>query len=375
MATDPAAACSRRGWLRGALGCAIAGTPLLAAAAAPGGAPRLFAAWDLEDGRHQIGCLTLRPDGAVPQPLAADAVLDVPTRAHGLVPLRDGSVLVAARRPGEWLLRWHPAKPQATQWHWMAEDRAFSGHVQPLGRHLYTTESDLESGAGLLVRRDAATLERLAEWPTGGVDNHALLPDGEGGLFVANGGVATRPETGRTKIDLAGMDSSLVRLDAATGRITGQWRAADRRLSLRHLAWQGRHLGIALQAQHEDAGERRAAPVLAVLSDARGGAAARPTLRVIPAPEPLGGYGGDICAADGGFAVSCPRVNAAARWSVDGRWQGLVAHQEAYALVSLGERAWVAGPRGLQPLAPGRHATPWRQALLPDNHAALASGA
>ncbi|MCR5866622.1 DUF1513 domain-containing protein [Aquincola sp. J276] len=368
MATERSAGLPRRRLLQAGLAAATAaGLPRLAVAA-HGPSGRVFAAWDLSDGRHQIGCLRLpASDGAACQVIG---LLDVPTRAHGLLPLPDGGVLVAARRPGEWLLRWHPAQPQAAQWHWIDGDRAFSGHVQPWGGHLYTTEADLETGDGLLVRRDARTLERLAEWPTGGVDNHALLPDGRGGLFVANGGVATRPETGRLKLDLAGMDSSIVRIDAASGAITHQWRLADRRLSLRHLAWRGDDLGIALQAQHDDADSQQQAPVLALLRGARGAPAAA-MLVALSTPQPLGGYGGDICATPAGWFVSCPRVDAVAGWSAGGRWQGVQSHTQAYALVAAGNTPWVAGPGGWRALdggAPALH--PWQAAREPDNHAA-----
>lgn len=339
------------------------------ATAAPG-AKRLFTAWDLPDGRHQLGCVRLSTaDGA---PCQVEAVIDVPTRAHGLLPLPDGGVLVAARRPGEWLLRWHPARPTQAQWHWMDGDRAFSGHAQWLDGHFYTTESDLETGAGLLSRRDPHTLERLAEWPTGGTDNHMLLADGRGHLFVANGGVATRPETGRLKIDLDAMDSSIVRIAAASGRITGQWRLDDSRLSLRHLAWRGPDLGIALQAQHDDPAAQQAAPVLAVLRGARA-EGAEPTLVALPTPQPLGGYGGDICATPAGFHVSCPRVDAVATWSATGAWQGTQAHGEAYALAATDGSALVAGPGGWKALgnAPALH--PWQGERAPDNHAARAA--
>lgn len=376
MATDaPTPGLRRRQLLQAGLAAAAGGAwcgPVAAAAGEAAGAPgRVFAAWDLPDGRHQVGCLSL-PAGAH-APCRVIAALDVPTRAHGLLPLPDGGVLVAARRPGEWLLRWHPAQPQSPQWHWIDGDRAFSGHVQPLGEHLYTTESDLESGAGLLVRRDARTLERLQEWPTGGVDNHALLPDGRGGLFVANGGVATRPETGRLKIDLAGMDSSIVRIDAASGAISHQWRLDDRRLSLRHLAWRGDDLGIALQAQHDEAPVQQAAPVLALLPGARR-TPDTAQLAAVATPQALGGYGGDLCATAQGWFVSCPRVDAVAAWTGDGRWQGVQAFTEAYALIAAGAEPWVAGPGGWRALGEAQPALhPWQGPREPDNHAALAA--
>src|SRR5690606_21978582 len=53
--------------------------------------------------------------------LTADALqvreqTELPTRAHGLARWPDGSVLIAARRPGDWLLRWWPDSGERT-WH------------------------------------------------------------------------------------------------------------------------------------------------------------------------------------------------------------------------------------------------------------------
>jgi hypothetical protein len=234
-------------------------------------------------GRFYIGLLSLAPgrqgDASAKQPLSVRAALQVPSRAHGLCPLPDGSVLAVARRPGDWLVRWHPGRSAAPQWLWQAADerfadRTFNGHMLPSpdGKHLYTTETDVETGASLVGVRDARTLHKLAEWPTHGVDAHELIWDhhsagstGLASLIVANGGVPTAPETGRAKRDMHRMDSSLVRLDAATGDLLGQWRLDDPRLSLRHLAWNraASVLGIALQAEHDEPALRHAAPVYA----------------------------------------------------------------------------------------------------------------
>jgi hypothetical protein len=171
--------------------------------------------------------------------LAIETVLEVPTRAHGLLREASGSLLAVARRPGDWLLRWS-AEGRPLAWRWIEPGRAFAGHViiSEDGRTLYTTEIDLDSGTGLIGVRDAGSLEKRAEWPTGGLDPHMLTRDATrpGALIIANGGVPTQPETGRAKRELHRMDSSLVRLDARTGALLGQWRLADQRLSLRHLA-------------------------------------------------------------------------------------------------------------------------------------------
>ncbi len=294
---------------------AVSGAPtrVLAAREAAGRSVTLAAAWQAGTG-YRVGILTQDAAGG----LRIAAALEVPTRAHGLLRESGGTLLAVARRPGDWLLRWN-RDGRALAWRWIEPRRAFSGHVLASddGHTLYTTEADLDTGAGLVGVRNAATLEKFAEWPTHGIDAHELIRDAshDGRLIVANGGVPTRPETGRAKRDLERMDSSLVCLDAGTGAPIGQWRLNDRRLSLRHLAWgkgaSGPILGVALQAEHDDRDVRSSAPVLA-LFDGR-------SLRSVAAPMPLAGYGGDIAALGTTFAVSCPRARGVALHGSDGQ--------------------------------------------------------
>jgi len=353
-----------------------------AGAGAAGSAIRLAAAW-LQDGVHHVGAwrANVSPDAPQgPESLRLTCALAVPTRAHGLCAEPAGTVLTAARRPGDWLLRWDPRRGRALQWHWIEADRAFNGHVlaAPDGRRVFTAETDLESGTGLIGVRDASTLRKLAEWPTHGLDPHdiAWLPGqgGDvGGLLVANGGIPIRPETGRVKVALDRMDSSLVLLDGEHGRLLGQWRVNDGRLSLRHLspaippsgtaapsagkAALSPLVGIAMQAEHDDATLKAQAPLLALwdgaslhLADQPGGLA-------------LSGYGGDVAALPGGWAVSATRAGQVARWTQEGQWQGTQPLEEACALMTDAEgRLWAAGPaqawtlraRPEQPLLPDR---------------------
>ena len=348
-----------------ALGAAALAMPAVPAWSAPAAMPRLLAAWQCapqdtaEAARYQIGLLAAQADA-----LVVARALDVPTRAHGLLAEAGGTVLAVARRPGDWLLRWQPgeAEPQTA---WIEPDRAFNGHVIASrdGQRLYTTETDLETGAGLIGVRDAATLEKEAEWSTRGMDPHELLLDADGSLLVANGGIPTLPETGRLKIGLERMDASLVRLDTRDGAVLGQWRLPDPRLSLRHIAWggqDGRLLGIALQAEHSDTAAKQAAPLLALFDGQ--------TLRTAAAPQPLGGYGGDIAWANGGFAVSTPKVDGFARYGADGRWQGFTALAEACALAGEAGRLWAGGREEAVVAEAATIATRPVPALRLDNH-------
>ena len=323
----------------------------LAAAAAMGLTPawarspdRLLAAWQV-DNEQRIGVIAVA--GAR---WSVQQQITVPTRAHGLMVEAGGSVLATARRPGDWLLRWFPASGQ-TQWRWIEDDRRFNGHaaVSTDGKTIWTTETDLDTAQGRLAARDAKSLEKRAEWATHGMDPHEFLVLPErlgdipgGSLIVANGGIPTLPETGRSKRALDRMDASLVALDPRDGALLGQWRLDDPFLSIRHLAWDpvSRAVGIALQAEHPDADTKRLAPVLAVWNGQRLQAA-----RSQPAVQ---GYGGDICALPGGgFVVSCPRADTLALFGVNAHWSRNQPHREAYALATADEHWWASGADGV----------------------------
>lgn len=258
----------------------------------------------------------------------------LPTRPHGLLPEADGGLTILAVRPGAWMLRCDGAGRvvRALRLEDEGETR-LAGHaiVSADGERLFATGTDFRTGQGCILVRKRENLRKLDEWPTHGLDPHQLLLDGEGHLFVANGGVPRTRED--RKVDLHRMDSSLVRLDAESGQLIGQWRLADPRLSLRHLAWNrapredGALLGIALQAEHAEAEKRAAAPVLAVFDGER---------LVTPARENDGiGYCGDIAPAHrGGFVVSSNQSGQALLWhpGIPDKLQPVVKMQEAYAL-------------------------------------------
>jgi hypothetical protein len=359
---------TRRAILRRAVALAapLAGIP--GAARAKATATRhLAAAWNSADNLHWLGLLASSAPG---DPLRVLHRLELPTRAHGLLVEPGGSVLAVARRPGDWMLRWQPGTQQPPQWCWSAQDRRFCGHVQRTAQGLWTTEVDLERQHGIVALRDIRTLQTVAEWPTHGIDPHMVITDGDDNLLVANGGVPTLPETGRFKLDRTAMDPSLVRLRRRDGALLGQWRLDDPRLSIRHLA---RHadgtVGISLQAEHDDADQRMRAPLLARFDGK--------TLRTSPwQPDALAGYGGDIAATRGGFALAATRAGQLTFWGSDGRWQGAVPLPQAcpLALVAttpgLGAaELWAGGAeQALQRVDDGRTTPHGVGALRLDNH-------
>ncbi len=352
-ATEPG--CSRRQAL--ALGLAAWPWHVLATPAAV----TLCTAWDDAAGRSHVGQLRLHPQRERVDVLAS---VSVPTRAHGLLRLRDGSVLAVARRPGDWLLCWQPQQRRHTL-HWNDAARRFNGHLALRDDRVFTTETDLADGQGRIVVRDARTLRERAVWLTHGRDPHDLAFDALGQLWVANGGITTDPATGRAK-DTRAMDSSLVCLDASDGSLRGQWRLDDKRLSLRHLALRADGaIGIALQAEDDDAAARAAAPVLALW---QGGA-----LRAIDGP-PLAGYGGDITVRGDAFVVSAPRAGRVVCWRANDGWRDAALLPQACALASSDAGVWSSGAGAVFEIGTGAGQAPaWRlpPTWRPDNHAVL----
>ncbi|MDR7153159.1 hypothetical protein J2W49_005139 [Hydrogenophaga palleronii] len=355
----PAGAISRRRWLMGAAALGLA--PAWAARENA----QLVAAWQAS-AKQRIGVIEV---GA--QHWSVRQTLAVPTRAHGLLVEAGGSVLAVARRPGDWLLRWHPVSGQ-TLWHWIEDDRRFNGHAAASadGRRVWTSETDLETAQGQLAVRDGTTLAKTTEWPTQGMDPHELLVLPQrvgaipaGSLIVANGGIPTLPETGRSKRELGRMDASLVALDARDGGLLGQWRLPDPHLSIRHLAWDTASgtVGIALQAEHPDAGTRQRAPVFAAWDGQR--------LQAAIGQPALQGYGGDICALPGGgFVVSCPRANNLALFTASARWVRNQTHEGASALARHDRHWWASGTESLWCAPEGVRAHSAGASVQFDNH-------
>jgi hypothetical protein len=324
---------------------------------------RLGAAWRgaAEGSTHHLGILAV--DWAA-RTLRVAASVPVPSRPHGLQPEPGGGLLAVALRPGRWLLRLD-ADGRVMRQIDIADEplpRRFGGHVVASadGQRLFTTETDTTTGRGRIGVRDARTLGKIDDWDSAGVEPHQLLADPEGHLVLANGGI-WRDRDDR-KIQLARMEASLVRLHGQTGALLGQWRLADPRLSVRHLAWGvDGLLGVALQAEHDDADARAQAPALAVWDGQ--------ALHAMPGGH---GYAGDITGAPGGgFVVSHAMRDTAWWWhpSAAQRLTEVANLQRAYALTTAGG-VLIAAARGLARWHPQEPPAmlPWPAPMALDNH-------
>jgi uncharacterized protein len=373
MATDPA----RRKFLDISASLIAAATfPRLAAASAPSGAsrrsraqaalPDLLGSWE-RDGAYYAG-LWRAQHGA--QGVA------LPFRAHGVLadPRHPGLAIVVARRPGAYVMRFDAARSRDVVIEEADSGSVFNGHaaLSADGSTLYTTENALEDGSGLVGVRDPATLVKRGKFATHGMDPHELLVEPQGTLLVANGGILTLPETGRTKLNTDRMDPSLVRLDARDGQLLGQWRLPDSRLSIRHLARApGGTVGVALQAEHAQLALRQDAPLFAWFDGA--------SLRAAEAPAnvELAGYGGDVACVTGRtgtyFAVSCTRAGLVACWDSEGRWLRATPLAGACALAPFGDALIAAGEEGELARVTTQGAesfVDWKSAIKWDNHMA-----
>lgn len=262
------------------------------------------------DGRYMAGLLQVNPgSGAV---LVDEGhQLPLPGRAHGLAKGSDGSLWIAARRPGDWLIRWQPASG-ATQRLWFEPDVALNGHVccAPQRHAIALTATNHETGEGSIKWYDEHTLDSQPAWPTHGIEPHAmlLLPSlpavsTRPVLVVANGGLLQKPETGRARVPGSVVDSSLCAFDLETGNLLRRWALQDRHLSLRHLAFNTTtgELGVALQAHSDDMAVNHTSPLLAVLAQGK--------LSLVPGTAGFQGYAGDITACASGFAVAATQAS------------------------------------------------------------------
>ena len=187
--------------------------------------------------------------------------VSLPGRGHGFaVHPSTGHVVVFARRPGKWALVLDPATGAEVGRLSASEGRHFYGHgaFSPDGAVLYTSENRFEDGCGIIEVWDVARdWQRIHEWPSHGVGPHEIRVLCAGTrLAVANGGIRTHPDTGRAKLNLDAMVSSLAVLDTAGGGLVrlASFGERLRRLSIRHLDID-RDFRIVVAMQHE--GSRR----------------------------------------------------------------------------------------------------------------------
>jgi hypothetical protein len=148
----------------------------------------------------------------------------LPARAHGMAFSKaTGRTVAFARRPGTYAMIFDPSGRDEPIVIAAAEGRHFYGHgaFSPDGRLLYASENDFDNNRGMIGLYDARNhFSRIGEYETYGTGPHDMTVSDDGRLLiVANGGIETHPDFGRTKLNLDHMEPSLTLIDAATGAL------------------------------------------------------------------------------------------------------------------------------------------------------------
>ena len=191
----------------------------------------------------------------------------LPARAHGLTYCpATGRGVAFARRPGTFAMIFDPAGRAAPVVIHSPEGRHYygHGHFSPDGRLLYASENDFDGNRGMIGLYDATDgFRRIGEFDAQGIGTHDMTVSDDGRyLLIANGGIETHPDFGRTKLNLDHMEPSLVVLDAKTGHVVQRHTLPEtlRQLSTRHLDIDGEgHVWFACQYE----GSRNDLPPLA----------------------------------------------------------------------------------------------------------------
>ncbi len=254
-----------------------------------------------------------KPDGSfvlcgIGVDLSVRFELPLPARGHAAAahPHRPEAVAFA-RRPGTFAVVIDCVTGQQKAVLDAPAGRHFYGHgaFSSDGSLLYTTENDFEAGRGRIGVWEARQgYERISEWDSGGVGPHDIkrLP-GRETLVVANGGIDTHPDSGRTKLNIPTMQPNLTYVE--NGRVieTAALPPDMHKNSIRHLAvGPGGAVAFGMQWQGDD-------PVDALVGVHQMGAPIRLMSAAANDVRQMDGYIGSIAiAADGRtIAVTSPR--------------------------------------------------------------------
>lgn len=316
-----------------------------------------------------------RPDGAFSLcGLTADGqiafAMPLPGRGHAAAAHPERPQAVAfARRPGRFALVLDCAAGAVTAHLNAPKGRHFYGHGAFTldGRYLFTTENDYDAARGVVgVWHADAGYRRMGEFSSAGIGPHdiRLLPNGAA-LVVANGGIETHPDSGRSKLNLATMrpNLSLLKLDGELIEQHETPRGLGRN-SLRHLAVgaQGQ-IAVACQWQGDPIDPP---PLLGVLRPGQG-------LQFLAGQggleRQMQGYAGSIAIRDneGSIALTGPRGGVAAIFRATGQHAETRHHADVCGVAPAGGGfAFTTG--GGDVILPGgsaRHNLQWDNHLIP----------
>lgn len=272
--------------------------------------------------------------------------IQTPFRGHGASqhPTIPSLLVMYARRPGTSGVVVNLESGEIEQTFEATNQRHFFGHgcFSQDGKYLYTTEADLLTGQGKIGVRDGLTFKHLGEFDSGGIGPHEikLMPDGKK-LAIANGGILTKPESGRKKLNLDTMRSTLTYANRNNGEIIEQVTVPEPKASIRHLdVTDNGEVVFGMQIQRGAAGHENPVPLGATH---RIGEAAR----LLKAPEALIYQMNDYC---GSVAVNSakqtagftsPRGDVVAFWKInDGQFAGYHQLQDVCGITTSADQRY-----------------------------------
>ncbi|ABD54288.1 DUF1513 domain-containing protein [Jannaschia sp. CCS1] len=303
--------------------------------------PAFLSAAQAPDGNYHLCGLDPRGDVvfSIPLPGRGHAAAAHPTRPEAVA---------FARRPGRFALILDCVTGQETARLLPPPNRHFYGHgtFSSDGDVLFTTENDLTTLEGRIGLWDAAHgYVRLGDVPSGGIGPHdiARLPGTET-LVIANGGIATHPDSGRTPLNPATMRSNLayMRTDGTLLERV-ELDVTLRQNSIRHLSIRDDGLVSAGMQWNGAEGEH---PPLTLLH--RIGAAPRLLAAPTQTHRQLDGYVGSISFDQAGahVAVTSPRGGTVHIFDVNsGAFAGLITAEDICGL-ALSHRAGLIATTG-----------------------------
>ena len=235
---------SRRQFLAGLLATGLVPIPTWADA----GSPQYLSAAALRDGSYVLCGIGAADDilFQIPLPARGHAAAAHPTRPEAVA---------FARRPGTFALVIDCAQGASKSVMTAPAGRHFYGHgaFSRDGQWLFTTENDYEAGQGCVGVWDVqAGYVRVDECASGGIGPHDIkrLPQSDT-LVIANGGIETHPDSGRTKLNIATMAPNLTYLLDGRSIETVMLDPTLHKNSIRHLDVTAGQVAFGMQWQGE----------------------------------------------------------------------------------------------------------------------------
>ncbi|MBL4646371.1 MAG: hypothetical protein COA52_06295 [Hyphomicrobiales bacterium] len=169
--------------------------------------------------------------------------MPLPKRGHDVVYSAAAQKLaVFSRRPGTFAAIMDRTMATPPKLITSPPNRHFYGHgcFSANGKLLFSTENDFDNAKGVIGIYDAASdFKRIGEFSSHGIGPHdtLMLPDGHT-MLIANGGIETHPDYGRSKLNISTMKPNLAFVDIRHGTLIERHElpAEFSKLSIRHLA-------------------------------------------------------------------------------------------------------------------------------------------